>query len=537
MATIGTNQGENARACKIVAALSFPLLLIFAAPATAADDLDSTSAPFVDTTNNAVTRDQVRALLAKRDDSGIRGQVAAFYAARDFEPAWTDQDASNAVQDSLTHADEQGLRSQDYAVNDKLKGAAREIALTDAAFRYAHDVRLGRVTPRAVYKDVRLPGSTFDVGWLLNQALKHHNVPEMLAALPPQEPDYQGLVKALDRYRAVVAAGGWPTVKAKDAESLSRRLALEDTAFATIMEPSDADVAAALTRFQERNGLPADGQLGPATLKALNVPASARVKAILASMERWRWMPHILEARYIRVNVPDQSADYIDNGKIVLHSKVIIGKATTPTPILRTEVRAVVANPAWDIPGDIAARQVLPKVRRDKNYLAERGFVLVSSPGVDWRKLPASQVALQQPPGPDNVLGQIMLDMPNDFDVYLHDTPNKKLFTQADREASNGCVRVEQIAALASLALTNDPQDGADRINDAIATGETTNIKLAHPLPVYVAYSTAVADADGNTGFRPDRYKRDDVLVAALAKPAPASNPLAPQGRPKKKST
>jgi murein L,D-transpeptidase YcbB/YkuD len=262
------------------------------------------------------------------------------------------------------------------------------------------------------------------------------------------------------------------------------------------------------------------------------------VKAIAASMERWRWMPHILEARFIRVNVPDQSVDDIDNNKVLLHSKVVIGKPSTPTPILRTEVQAVVANPAWDIPGDIAARQVLPHLKRDKNYLQDRGFVLVSSPGVDWRKLPATQVALQQRPGPDNVLGQIMLDMPNDFDVYLHDTPNKKLFTQDNREASNGCIRVEKIAALASLALTNDPQDGAGQIDDAIATGETTNIKLARPLAVYVVYSTAMANADGNTGFRADRYNRDAPLLAAMAKPVPAPKATTAQrrDRPKKKT-
>jgi murein L,D-transpeptidase YcbB/YkuD len=181
---------------------------------------------------------------------------------------------------------------------------------------------------------------------------------------------------------------------------------------------------------------------------------------------------------------------------------------------------------------------VLPRLKRDKNYLQERGFILVSSPGIDWRKLPADTVALQQPPGPDNVLGKIMLDMPNDFDVYLHDTPNKKLFTQADRTASNGCIRVEQIAALASLVLTNDLDEGRDKIDEAISAGETANIALAHPLPVYLVYSTAVADSDGNAGFRPDRYNRDAPLLTAMVKPAAAPDVMAAQRpeRPRKKT-
>jgi murein L,D-transpeptidase YcbB/YkuD len=238
------------------------------------------------------------------------------------------------------------------------------------------------------------------------------------------------------------------------------------------------------------------------------------VKAIIASMERLRWLPHIMEARYIRVNVPDQSADYVADGEVVLHSKVVIGKPGTPTPILRTEVTAVVANPVWDVPGDLAGKY-LARVRHNKNRTSNGGFILASAPGAPVGAHPA----LQQLPGPDNVLGKLMLDMPNDFDVYMHDTPNKKLFTQANREASNGCIRTEQIFAMASLALTEDETAGKDVIDAAIATGATTNLPLPNPLPVYLVYSTAVADADGNAGFRPDRYNRDAPLLALMAKP------------------
>jgi murein L,D-transpeptidase YcbB/YkuD len=534
MATIGTNHGDNARARKIVAILSFLLLTNLTLPVHAADD--AAAVPFIDITTT-VSQDDLRDRLANTDDAGIHGQVVAFYAARDYAPVWTDTGTVGQLEDVLAHADDQGLRRKDYAVDGNLPGPDLEIALTEALFRYAHDVHVGRVAPRTVYRDVRLPESSFDLGPPLNDALKRGTLPTLLAALPPRQPEYRGLVVALAQYRAIAKAGGWPVVKAKDPDSLAHRLALEDIDFATVVDPTMMDLAAAVSRFQERNGLPVDGQAGANTLKALNVPVSARIKAILASMERWRWMPRTLESHYIRVNVPDQSVDYIDNAEVVLHSKVVIGKPSTPTPILRTEVTAVVANPAWDIPGDIAARQVLPHLRHDKNYLQSRGYILVSSPGVDWRKLPAGQVALQQPPGPDNVLGKIMLDMPNDFDVYLHDTPNKKLFTQDNREASNGCIRVEEIASLASLALTNDAHNGDDKIDEAIGTGQTTNIPLDRPLPVYVMYSTAVADADGNTGFRPDRYNRDAPLLAAMAKPAAAAPNVMTAQAPLRKKT
>ncbi|MBL6853322.1 MAG: peptidoglycan-binding protein, partial [Alphaproteobacteria bacterium] len=261
---------------KIVAALLFPLLMNFSGPALAGDDLAADDSPPADMVS-APSSDALRNHLSKRDDTGIRGQVASFYATRDFKPAWIDPHVNGEVDDVLSHAGDQGLRPQDYSVSAKLKGADREIARTEALFRYAYDVRLGRVAPGRVYKDVRLPPSTFDFGWMLSQALAHHSVPAMLAALPPPQPEYRGLVAALQRYRDVVTAGGWPAVTAKNTAGLAHRLALEDSAFSEIIDPSDVDVAAAVTRFQERNGLPVDGHAGPATLKQLNIPASARV--------------------------------------------------------------------------------------------------------------------------------------------------------------------------------------------------------------------------------------------------------------------
>lgn len=529
MATKST-AGNNARACLIVATFSLVALLSSTGPSLArADD-----SPFSDLASSTGPGD-LQDLLAKSDDTGIDGEVRAFYAARDFKPVWIDQLVVDQVQDVLAHADAQGLRPADYAIPEALTGAELEQALTVALFRYAHDVRVGRVLPHEAYKDARLIEPSVDFVHLMGDAVKKHAIAELLASLPPQTDEYRGLVIALAHYRDIAQQKGWPTLaggeivpgkKDKRIALLTKRLAIEDTAFGSIPEPTAEDIKAAIARYQERNGLPVDGRAGGDTLKQLNVPAAARVKAIVASMERLRWMPRNIEARYIRVNVPDQSADYVANGQVVLHSKVVIGKPTSPTPILRTEVTAVVANPAWDIPGDIATRQVLPHLRRDKNYLADRGFILANSPGdpegrnIDWgRPSAVAHLALQQPPGPDNVLGKVMLDMPNDFDVYMHDTPNKKLFTQTNREASNGCVRTEQIFALASLALTGDAVAGKDRIDEAVATGETTSLPLDKPLPVYMVYSTAVADADGNGGFRPDRYNRDTSLLAAMAKP------------------
>jgi murein L,D-transpeptidase YcbB/YkuD len=235
--------------------------------------------------------------------------------------------------------------------------------------------------------------------------------------------------------------------------------------------------------------------------------ASAHVEQIAANMERWRWMPRSFEHRYVRVNVPDQSVDFVRDGEVVLHSKVIIGRRNSATPIIRTMIKSVVANPPWDIPGDIAA-EIMPHLRSNPNYLAAHHMVMVDG-------------QLQQLP--PSALGYVMLDSPNEFDVYLHDTTGKGLFEKDNREISHGCVRVQQIIPLASLVLGDDREAGMDRLKKAIASGHVEHLALEEPMPLYMVYWTAVAGEDGTVEFRTDHYNRDRPLIAALGGSAETS--------------
>jgi murein L,D-transpeptidase YcbB/YkuD len=262
------------------------------------------------------------------------------------------------------------------------------------------------------------------------------------------------------------------------------------------------------------------------TLAALNVTAAQRAAEIAANMERWRWLPRQLESRHVMVNAAEQTVQYIRDGKPVLTSRVIVGRKASPTPITRAEIATVVVNPPWNIPGDIAARDLLPHLKQNPDYLALKHMVVTDGPPgdrsgrkIDWRKVSAADFpyAIQQLPGPGTALGALMLDSPNDFDVYLHDTPGKQFFTLPDREISNGCVRVQQIFPLASLALKDDPEQGQAMLRQAVKTGKTQRLTLSSPLPVYFLYWTATADANGNVEFQPDHYGRDGVLIAALA--------------------
>lgn len=454
-------------------------------------------------------------LLERAGDvqSPLQQEVLSFYLQRNFTAAWTDPADIFVARSVLAHAAEQGLRPIDYAVDGEPGTQAFDLALTTALIRYASDVRTGRLHP-TIYKDARLPSVNFDFAPMLSTALARHLLISLLENLPPDRPQYQQLVGALAFYRAIAAHGGWPLVK--NEQQLAFRLMVEDPTLAGLAPASPEEVQAALMRYQERNGLAADGKLGAETLRELNVPAAVRVRQIIANLERWRWMPIDLERRRVEVNVPDQSLELMDGNDVALYSKVVIGKKATPTPILRTAALSVIANPPWEIPDDIAARQFLPRLKKDGNYLASGNLSLMDAPegaAVDWRKVSAGHLPyqLRQAPGPSNALGKMMLDMPNQFDVYIHDTPHKELFQKPVREFSNGCIRTEEIEKLAQMILGDETA-----LDEAVASGQTQTLPLARPLPIYLLYWTAIPGEDGSVGFRPDRYGRDSLLLAKL---------------------
>lgn len=498
------------------------------------------------------TQGAIRAVLDGKEAMPSRDELISFYAEREYRPVWTGSYKARAraarVAFTLAHAERQGLRRSDYPDASSRANAHPEpgaeaahydLILTRSLLAYAHDVRLGRLAPDAVFHDVKLPARHFDAVAALTAALDDHHFDAFMDSLPPPEAQYQRLVKALAHYRSVEARGGWKHLSARTATRarLARRLADEDPALAKLAHPSDDEVKYALRRFQARHGLKPDGKVGQATLDALNVPVGARVKTIIADLERWRWMPREIPSTYIRVNVPDQSVAFIRNGKVILTSKAVIGRRDNTTPILITHVKAVIANPYWDIPDDISAKALVPRLRRNARYLKTRDMVLVNGPPgdpygtkVDWRKVTGDVLPYQirELPGPKNALGKVMLDMPNVFYVYLHDTPAKNLFTLSDRERSHGCVRVEKIDQLAALVLAGSDADPKAALKTAFASGKTQRLALAKPLPVFMDYWTATAHANGTVDFRPDLYRRDKILVARLeGKPRPPPLPSA----------
>jgi murein L,D-transpeptidase YcbB/YkuD len=359
-----------------------------------------------------------------------------------------------------------------------------------------------------------------------------------------QQAQVQGLLVALDAYRSIAQTGGWPYVppgpvlergKRDPRVSLLRdRLRRSgDLMEAVEGEVFDAGLAAAVSRFQLRHGLIADGRVGAETFAALNVTSAARAAQIELNLRRWLEAPE-LGPRYIRVNTAAQTLELVQGGGVALRMLVIVGDRRHPTPEFVAHVTGVLFNPPWNVPPSITAKEIVPRLRRDPGYLARENIRIVGRDGdpfgraIDWKRFSArgGLPRLRQDPGPKNALGLIKFDLPNPHDVYLHDTPGKALFAKSVRAFSHGCIRVAQPRELA-LALLGDAGWTMDRIDDATAAGVMRRAPVEPSLPVHIAYFTAFVSADGTVAFRQDVYARDraDAALSAAMASAPRDKP------------
>lgn len=232
---------------------------------------------------------------------------------------------------------------------------------------------------------------------------------------------------------------------------------------------------------------------------------SSRAAQIIANMERWRWLPRPFGAFYVEVNSADATLKLVRDDEIVFAGRLITGRRSTPTPLFETAINAITVNPSWDVPGDIAVRELLPKEVRHPGYLEAR-HIVGDRPGG----------ALRQLPGTDNALGRFLMEMPNSYDAYLHDTPEKNLFEKSDRHLSHGCMRVENMEQLVSLLLGDDDLASTNGPDSAFESEETETLPVSQPVPVYVLYWTVVPASNGSLAFHRDVYGWDSAVLAAI---------------------
>ena len=436
--------------------------------------------------------------------------LTTFYTRRHDQPAWNDANIA-ALLRAIDAAPNDGLDPALYhrAAIVRTTGVTRDVLATDAFLFLAAHLSRGRVDAEFSRPSWCPPPGRIDTAAVLENALETSTVEQSLVRLAPRHDGYTRLRAALADYRA---AAPWPLVPpgkklrlgSRDARVivLRQRLALEprSPAVDTTSDSFDASVDTAVRFFQEHHGLDVDGVAGPRTIAELNVPAGERAQQIAVNLERWRWMPDDPGPAYAIVNIAAFRLDVIEQGHSVLSMKTIVGKNYTRTPFFAAKIEEILVNPWWNVPDSIASKELWPKQRRDHGYLAREHIVV----GRDGR--------LRQTPGEWNSLGRLKFNMPNSFDVYLHDTPAKSLFNASVRTFSHGCIRLQRPMDLALYLLRDQPQWSQAAIEAAIAAGSEQHISLTHELPVFVLYWTAFVGDDGHVEFYRDVYGRDAGL-------------------------
>lgn len=476
------------------------------------------------------------------------------YSDRQFAPVWTSPDGPNArasvLRQALHVADQEGLSLASFHLSAIESSwhrhhpadlATLDILLSDAFFRYATEVRAGRLSPIDVDPQWHFAAPEIHPVSLLQKMLSSDDFDTAMRALPPQQPGYQRLRAALAQYRQLAAAGGWPLLPEgptlregmhhEQVARLRKRLIAEgDLEDKWVVDPRSFDPAVrfAVDRFQLRHGLKMDGVVGPLTRLAMNVPIAQRITQIKLNMERWRWLPRQMGKRYLIVNTAGYDLTAFEQGQARFSMWVVIGKQDRQTPVIGGVLHTVVFNPYWTAPITIIIEDLIPAQLRNPKYLRTRKIRVFANLArqieVDPRKVNWTQYTkenfpyvLRQDPGPYNPLGHYKFLFSNKFDIYLHDTPTRRLFAQNQRTFSSGCIRVENPLQLAKFLLAYNAHWNEARIRAAVATGQTGEVKLARSLPIYLLYLTTWVGVDGGVYFYPDVYARDKPIAQCVS--------------------
>ena len=407
---------------------------------------------------------------------------------------------------------EDALRSDDPG-----KRASAEQRLEGEVVAYARAQHGFSIPKTAMDPNWGMRPAKYDAAGEFRAALAQNRLGPWLASLPPPDPRYELLRQGYLTYLKLAQNGGWqpvppgPTMRlgSRDlrVQALRQRLAFEDSAVQQAAQdhptaPYDATLAQAVARFQDRHGLKPTGVVDDQTLAALNVPALARAGQIRANLERWRWAPRAPPPSRIEVNSVAGTFDLWWDGQPAFHMLAAAGRPGDETPIVGSAIHTVVLNPTWNVPDSIAQDELYPKEQSNPGYFAAHHFTTE-----DGR--------LVQQPGPDNALGRVKFLFDNAYSIYLHDTPAKAAFNQAQRSVSHGCVRLEKAIDLARFLLNRELGWAPERIDEALASDDTQNIALPQRVPVEIYYWTAFVQGN-QISFRDDIYGWDQELLRDL---------------------
>ena len=486
--------------------------------------------------------------------------LAAIYPKSGAEPLWVSKEGPGEraaiILKYLKNSDNEGLNPADYQVK-KIERQWADLSLTSLAeldtlltynmVKYIHDVSYGQLKPYMVNPKLFAEAGKreFDPLKMVEAIRKTEDLDAFFQSLPPQHRQYKGLQKALVQYNDMKYSGQWPkiilrkSIRPGDEDEriieIRKQIALLENAGVESLTTGnlarfDDNLMKKVIRFQLNHGLDPDGIIGRNTMRELNKSPQERLDQIKVNMARWRWHDHTLGDKYILVNIANYRLFTYEAGELKFSMPVIVGELQNQTPVFSDKIKYLELNPYWNVPPSIATDEELPKLRKNPNHLVDNNIRLFSnwqedgveidSTVIDWHSVTPSQMAgfkLRQDPGPGNALGRVKFMFPNQYFVYLHDTPSKKLFSKQTRPFSHGCIRVSEPAKLAAFLLNKKGDEwDRERVNHLIDLGEREVLKIRPAIPVHITYQTAWVDKYGQINFNGDIYGRDEKLYQAL---------------------
>lgn len=471
----------------------------------------------------------------------LQTALTQLYQNNDYKALWEDTQRLTALQTELAQLVDDGLVPADYAFAlhaaaplnpcDELRISSQYLL----ALEHLSRGRLAQAQHEPYWQANALPPSSVPVLPELAMTGLRDGIAASFAQARPALPEYLALraaYAAMDRqpsWRAVLPPGPVlrPGMSDERIEQLAAQLQqdgflLESPAAYVSVSNYNAALVEAVRLFQVRHGLPVDGIIGPLTLKALNVAPAQRVQQVRINLERLRWVNAQRSDYLLLINVASGRLQLLRGHDTLWQARAQVGRASRPTPLLVSYINRITLNPSWTVPPTILRDDILPKIRRNPDYLAEHNLRTLDAQGqpldpqhIDWNK--PGGIILRQPPGPTNPLGEIVFRLPNPFSIYLHDTPSKHLFQQTNRSVSSGCVRVEAANELAAQLFAGFSFLEHERIAQKLASKQTHEIALSNGPRVVLAYWTAFANSAGQLTFVPDSYALDQALVSAMA--------------------
>lgn len=475
--------------------------------------------------------------------------VSDFYFKRKYLPAWSDKSMREDFISTLKEAEHEGLFIEDYhgdrilqlsgnlkSLSDREKSEF-DVILTDAFLKFGNHLLHGKLDPRELHSIWDTYRSEILVSQVLLEAIDDGDIETALQQLRPTHPVYSQLIASSKEYKELASYfEPWEMIPSgnmiKHGENDDRipeiRKRLELLEYMENNDPENTenteDLQEAIKDFQGDNGLQADGIIGDSTIELLNLDYNRRYEQVLVNLERWRWYPRDLGDHYIIVNIANFDLHVVKDNDTVHTHRTMVGTEARKTPVFSEEIKYLEFNPTWTIPPTIQNNDVIPGMRRNSNYLAskkinvyDRSGNAVNPSSINWSGDEAKAYTYRQNPGATNPLGRVKIMYPNEYFIYLHDTPSQELFERNSRDQSSGCVRVEYAVDLAKYLVNDQPEYSSDEIDEIIAKGTTRQIKMKQKVNVHHFYWTAWRE-NGKARFTADIYDYDSKIWEALRK-------------------